>query len=248
VQLLWGTACLFVHPRFAHGAATSCNADVFAYAAAQVKKAIEVTHTLKGAGYVFWGGREGYSTLLNTDLKREMDHLGKFLHMAADHKKAIGFKGQFYIEPKPKEPTKHQYDSDAAACLNFLREYDLLGDFKLNLETNHATLAGHTMQHELEVAIAAVQAPFFLLLLTQVSMKAMPVQPSSTLAYLAAVALEIFAGLPFAHVGLEAAMQAREGVVERFGMARRESSARPSGRPACPWAGNRRPPVTAPRQ
>ena len=155
VKLLWGTACLFVHPRFAHGAATSCNADVFAYAGAQVKKAIEVTHLLKGEGYVFWGGREGYSSLLNTDLKREMDHLGKFLHMAADHKKAIGFKGQFYIEPKPKEPTKHQYDSDAAACLNFLREYDLLGDFKLNLETNHATLAGHTMQHELEVAIAA---------------------------------------------------------------------------------------------
>jgi xylose isomerase len=155
VRLLWGTACLFAHPRFAHGAATSCNADVFAYAAAQVKKALEVTHTLNGAGYVFWGGREGYSTLLNTDLKREMDHLGKFLHMAADYKKAIGFKGQFYIEPKPKEPTKHQYDSDAAACLNFLREYNLLGDFKLNLETNHATLAGHTMQHELEVAIAA---------------------------------------------------------------------------------------------
>ena len=150
-----GTACLFVHPRFAHGAATSCNADVFAYAAAQVKKAIEVTHSLKGAGYVFWGGREGYSTLLNTDLKREMEHLGRFLHLAVAHKKAIGFKGQFYIEPKPKEPTKHQYDSDAAACLNFLREYDLLGDFKLNLETNHATLAGHTMQHELEVAIAA---------------------------------------------------------------------------------------------
>jgi xylose isomerase len=154
VQLLWGTACLFAHPRFAHGAATSCNADVFAYAAAQVKKAIEATHQLKGAGYVFWGGREGYSTLWNTDLKREMDHLAAFLHMAVDHKKAIGFKGQFYIEPKPKEPTKHQYDSDAAACLNFLRAYDLLGDFKLNLETNHATLAGHTMQHELEVAIA----------------------------------------------------------------------------------------------
>jgi xylose isomerase len=155
VQLLWGTACLFAHPRFAHGAATSCNAEVFAYAAAQVKKAIEATHELKGAGYVFWGGREGYSTLLNTDLKREMDHLARFLHMAVDHKKAIGFKGQFYIEPKPKEPTKHQYDSDAAACLNFLRAYDLLGDFKLNLETNHATLAGHTMQHELEAAIAA---------------------------------------------------------------------------------------------
>jgi len=155
VKLLWGTACLFVNPRFVHGAATSCNADVFAYAGAQVKKALEVTHTLKGEGYVFWGGREGYSTLLNTDLKREMDHLGQFLHLAVDHKKAIGFKGQFYIEPKPKEPTKHQYDSDAAACLNFLREYDLLKDFKLNLETNHATLAGHTMQHEMEVAIAA---------------------------------------------------------------------------------------------
>ena len=155
VKLLWGTACLFVHPRFAMGAATSPNADVFAYAAAQVKKAIEVTHELGGEGYVFWGGREGYSTLLNTDLKRELDHLGAFLHMAVDYKKAIGFKGQFYIEPKPKEPTKHQYDSDAAACLNFLREYDLLDDFKLNLETNHATLAGHTMQHELEVAVAA---------------------------------------------------------------------------------------------
>ncbi len=155
VKLLWGTACLFVHPRFAHGAATSCNADVFAYAGAQVKKAIEVTHMLNGEGYVFWGGREGYSTLLNTDLKREMDHLGQFLQLAVAHKKAIGFKGQFLIEPKPKEPTKHQYDSDAAACLNFLREYGLLDSFKLNLETNHATLAGHTMQHEMEVAIAA---------------------------------------------------------------------------------------------
>ena len=155
VKLLWGTACLFAHPRYVHGAATSCNADVFAYAAAQVKKAIEVTHELGGAGYVFWGGREGYTTLLNTDMKRELDHLAQFLHMAVDYKKAIGFKGQFYIEPKPKEPTKHQYDSDAAACLNFLREYDLLTHFKLNLETNHATLAGHTMQHELEVAIAA---------------------------------------------------------------------------------------------
>ncbi len=155
IKLLWGTACLFAHPRFMHGAATSCNADAFAYAGAQVKKAIEVTHELGGEGYVFWGGREGYTSLINTDLKREMDHLGRFLHLAVDHKKAIGFKGQFYIEPKPKEPTKHQYDSDAAACLNFLREYDLLDDFKLNLETNHATLAGHTMQHELEVAVAA---------------------------------------------------------------------------------------------
>jgi xylose isomerase len=155
VKLLWGTACLFVNPRFMHGAATSPNADVFAYAAAQVKKALEVTHDLKGEGYVFWGGREGYTTMLNTNLKREMDHLGTFMQMAVDHKKKIGFKGPFYIEPKPKEPTKHQYDSDAAACLNFLREYKLLEHFKLNLETNHATLAGHSMQHELEVAIAA---------------------------------------------------------------------------------------------
>ena len=155
IKLLWGTACLFAHPRYAHGAATSCNADVFAYAAAQVKKAVEVTHELGGAGYVFWGGREGYSTLLNTDLKRELEHLAKFLHMAVDYKKKIGFKGQFYIEPKPKEPTKHQYDSEAAACLNFLREFGLMGHLKLNLETNHATLAGHTMQHELEVAAAA---------------------------------------------------------------------------------------------
>jgi xylose isomerase len=155
IGLLWGTACLFAHPRYAMGAATSCNADVFAYAAAQVKKAIEVTHELGGAGYVFWGGREGYSTLLNTDMKRELDHLAKFLHMAVDWKKELGFKGQFYIEPKPKEPTKHQYDSDAAACLNFLRQYDLLPHFKLNIETNHAMLAGHTMWHELEVAGAA---------------------------------------------------------------------------------------------
>jgi xylose isomerase len=155
IRLLWGTAQLFVHPRYVHGAATSCNADVFAYAAGQVKKALEVTHALGGAGYVFWGGREGYTTLLNTDLKREMDHLGAFMHLAVDYKKKLGFKGPFYIEPKPKEPTKHQYDSDAAACLNFLREYGLLNDFKLNIETNHATLAGHTMQHELEVAAAA---------------------------------------------------------------------------------------------
>jgi len=155
IKLLWGTACLFAHPRYMHGAATTCNADVFAYAAAQVKKAIEVTHELGGDGYVFWGGREGYSTLWNTDIKRELDHLARFLHMAVDYKKEIGFKGQFYIEPKPKEPTKHQYDSDAAACLNFLRQYDLMGDLKLNVETNHATLAGHTMQHELETAIAA---------------------------------------------------------------------------------------------
>jgi xylose isomerase len=155
IKLLWGTAQLFVHPRYMHGAATSCNADVFAYAGAQVKKALEVTHELGGEGYVFWGGREGYSTLWNTDMKRELEHLARFLHLAVDYKKKIGFKGQFYIEPKPKEPTKHQYDADAAACLNFLREYDLINHLKLNLETNHATLAGHTMQHELEVAGAA---------------------------------------------------------------------------------------------
>ncbi len=154
-RLLWGTASLFTHPRYVHGAATSCNADVFAYAAAQVKKAIEVTHRLKGDGYVFWGGREGYSTLLNTDLKRELEHLGRFLHMAVEFKREIGFEGQFYIEPKPREPTKHQYDSDAAACLNFLREHDLVDHLKLNIETNHATLAGHTMEHDLEVCAAA---------------------------------------------------------------------------------------------
>ncbi len=154
-KLLWGTACLFVHPRYQQGAATSPNANVYAYAAAQVKKAMEVTHRLGGEGYVFWGGREGYTTLLNTDMKRELDHLARFLHMAVDFKKEIGFKGQFYIEPKPQEPTTHQYDSDSAACLNFLREYDLLEHFKLNIETNHATLAGHTMEHELTVAYEA---------------------------------------------------------------------------------------------
>jgi len=155
IKLLWGTANLFSHPRYVHGAATSCNAEVFAMAAAQVKKALEVTHQLGGEGYTFWGGREGYQTLLNTDMKREQEHLARFLHLAVDYKKQIGFRGQFYIEPKPKEPTKHQYDSDAAACLNFLRQYDLLPHFKLNIETNHATLAGHTMQHELETAGAA---------------------------------------------------------------------------------------------
>ena len=154
-KLLWGTACLFTHFRYNQGAATSPNADVYAHAAAQVRKAIEVTHRLGGEGYTFWGGREGYSTLWNTDLKRELDHLARFLHMAVDYKKKIGFEGQFYIEPKPREPSTHQYDSDAAACLNFLREHDLLDHFKLNLETNHATLAGHTMAHEIEVAMAA---------------------------------------------------------------------------------------------
>ena len=152
VRLLWGTQNLFSHPRYVHGAATACNADVFAYAAAQTKKAIEVSKALGACGHVFWGGREGYQNLWNTDLKREVDNLARLLHMAVDYAKEIGFDGQFYIEPKPKEPTKHQYDSDAAACINFLRAYDLTESFKLNLETNHATLAGHTMMHELEYA------------------------------------------------------------------------------------------------
>ncbi len=152
IQLLWGTANLFSHPRYMHGAATSCNADAYAFAAAQVKKALEVALELGGHGYVFWGGREGYQNLWNTDMKRELDHLARFLHMAVDYARKIGFRGQFYIEPKPKEPTKHQYDSDAAACLNFLRQYDLMDHLKLNIETNHVTLAGHTMQHDLEVA------------------------------------------------------------------------------------------------
>jgi xylose isomerase len=155
VQLLWGTACLFSHPRYAQGAATSPDANVYAYAGAQVKKALEATKQLDGLGYTFWGGREGYATLLNTNMQRELDHLAAFLHMAVDHAKKIGFDGPFYIEPKPREPSTHQYDSDAAACLNFLREYDLMEKFRLNIETNHATLAGHTMEHELTVAANA---------------------------------------------------------------------------------------------
>ena len=151
-KLLWGTANLFSNPRYVHGAATSCNADAFAYAAAQVKKALEVTKELGGEGYVFWGGREGYQNLWNTEMKRELDHLAAFMHMAVDYAKEIGFTGQFYFEPKPKEPTKHQYDFDAAACINFLRAYGLTDHVKLNIETNHATLAGHTVEHELEYA------------------------------------------------------------------------------------------------
>ncbi len=149
VKLLWGTANLFSNKRFVHGAATSCNADVFAYAGAQVKKALEVTKELGGVNYVFWGGREGYHNLFNTDLRREFDHLAKFLHLAVEHKHKIGFTGQFLIEPKPKEPTTHQYDSDCAACMAFLKTYGLDKEFKFNVETNHATLAGHTMFHEL---------------------------------------------------------------------------------------------------
>src|SRR5690606_2987664 len=155
IRLLWGTANLFSHPRYMHGAGTSPEVEAFAFGAAQVKKALEVTLRLGGEGYVFWGGREGYQSLWNTDVSRELDHLARLLHMAVDYARQIGFDGQFLIEPKPKEPMKHQYDSDAAACLNFLRQYDLLPHFKLNLEANHATLAGHTMQHEMEVAGAA---------------------------------------------------------------------------------------------
>lgn len=152
IKLLWGTANLFSNPRFMHGAATSCNADVFAYAAAQVKKAIEVTHELGGENYVFWGGREGYMNLFNTDMNRELTHLARFMHLAHEYAQSIGFTGQFLFEPKPKEPTKHQYDFDAAACLNFIGRNGLDGIVKLNIETNHATLAGHTMMHELEYA------------------------------------------------------------------------------------------------
>ena len=154
VKLLWGTANLFSNPRYMCGAATNPDAHVFAYAAAQVKKALEVTQELGGENYVFWGGREGYETLLNTDLKREQAHLAAFLHMAVAHARAIGFKGQFLIEPKPKEPTKHQYDFDVAAGIAFLKTHGLDKHFKFNIETNHATLAGHTFQHEIEVAAA----------------------------------------------------------------------------------------------
>ena len=152
IKLLWGTANLFSNPRYVHGAATSCNVETFAYAAAQVKKAIEVTHRLGGSGYTFWGGREGYQCLWNTDMKRETDHLARFMHMAVDYAREIGFTGQFYFEPKPREPMKHQYDFDAATCINFLRTYGLEKHVKMNLETNHATLAGHEIQHELEYA------------------------------------------------------------------------------------------------
>ena len=155
VKLLWGTANLFSNPRYMCGAATNPDAHVVAYAAAQVKKAMDATKELGGENYVFWGGREGYETLLNTNLKREQDHLGAFLHMAVDYAKSIGFKGQFLIEPKPKEPTKHQYDFDVASGIAFLRTYGLEKYFKFNIETNHATLAGHTFEHEIEVAAAA---------------------------------------------------------------------------------------------
>lgn len=155
VKLLWGTANLFNDPIYSQGAATNPNADVMAYAAAQVKNAIDATKELGGENYVFWGGREGYESLLNTDLKHEQEQMARFLHMAVDYKNKIGFKVQFLIEPKPAEPSKHQYDFDAATTLYFLKQYDLIDHFKLNIEANHATLAGHSFEHELAVASAA---------------------------------------------------------------------------------------------
>lgn len=151
-KLLWGTAKCFDHPRYMHGAGTSPSADVFAYAAAQVKKAIETTVELGGQGYVFWGGREGYETLLNTNMGLELDNMARLMRMAVDYARSIGYTGDFYIEPKPKEPTKHQYDFDTATVIGFLRKYGLDKDFKMNIEANHATLAQHTFQHELRVA------------------------------------------------------------------------------------------------
>jgi len=153
VKLIWGTSNCFSHRRFMAGAATNPSPEVFAYTGSQVKKAMEITRELGGKGYVFWGGREGYETLLNTDMKRELDHLGKLLQMAVDYKKKIRFKGQLYIEPKPKEPTKHQYDFDAGNCFAFLQKYGLAKDFKLNIEANHATLAGYSFCHELQFCV-----------------------------------------------------------------------------------------------
>ncbi|MBL7775519.1 MAG: xylose isomerase [Saprospiraceae bacterium] len=155
VRLLWGTANLFSHPRYMNGAATNPDLQVVAYAAAQVKTAIDATIALGGAGYVFWGGREGYLSLLNTNMKKELEHLARFLGMARDYARKNGFTGAFFIEPKPMEPSKHQYDFDAATCIGFLREHGLDQDFKLNIEVNHATLALHTFQHELQVAADA---------------------------------------------------------------------------------------------
>ncbi|HEY0857517.1 MAG TPA: xylose isomerase [Albitalea sp.] len=154
VKLLWGTANLFSHPRYMAGAATNPDPDVFAYAAAQVRNVLEVTHRLGGANYVLWGGREGYETLLNTDLKRELAQMGRFLSLVVEHKHRIGFKGQILIEPKPAEPTKHQYDFDVAAVHGFLRTYGLEHEVKVNIEQNHALLAGHTFEHEIVLAQA----------------------------------------------------------------------------------------------
>jgi len=155
VKLLWGTANVFSNKRYMNGASTNPDFHVLTHAAAQVKGALDATIALGGENYVFWGGREGYMTLLNTNMKREKEHLAKFLHTAKDYARKNGFKGTFFIEPKPCEPTKHQYDYDSETVIGFLRQYDLLNDFKLNIEVNHATLAGHTFQHELQVAVDA---------------------------------------------------------------------------------------------
>ena len=152
IKCLWGTANMFSNPRFCNGAGSSNSADVFAFAAAQVKKALDITVKLGGRGYVFWGGREGYETLLNTDMKFEQENIARLMKMAVDYGRKIGFKGDFYIEPKPKEPMKHQYDFDAATAIGFLRAHGLDKDFKLNIEANHATLAGHTFEHDLRVS------------------------------------------------------------------------------------------------
>ncbi|MCR5763101.1 MAG: xylose isomerase [Treponema sp.] len=152
IKCLWGTANMFGNPRYMNGAGSTNSADVFCFAAAQVKKALEITVKLGGRGYVFWGGREGYETLLNTDVKLEQENIAKLMHLAVDYGRSIGFKGDFYIEPKPKEPMKHQYDFDAATAIGFLRQYGLDKDFKMNIEANHATLAGHTFQHELRIS------------------------------------------------------------------------------------------------
>lgn len=154
VELLWGTANLFSNRRFMAGAATNPDPEIFAYAAAQVKHAMDVTHRLKGANYVLWGGREGYETLLNTDMRQELDHMGRFLSMVVDYKKKIGFEGTILIEPKPQEPTKHQYDYDAATVFGFLQRYGLEKEVKLNIEVGHAFLAGHSFEHELATATA----------------------------------------------------------------------------------------------
>lgn len=155
VKLLWGTANLFSNKRYMNGAATNPDFHVLAHGAAQVKAALDATIALKGENYVFWGGREGYMSLLNTDMKREKEHFARFLHTAKDYARRQGFTGTFFIEPKPCEPSKHQYDYDCETVIGFLRQYDLLDDFKLNIEVNHATLAGHTFQHELQVAADA---------------------------------------------------------------------------------------------
>lgn len=152
IKCLWGTANMFGNPRFMNGAGSTNSTEVYCFAAAQIKKALDLTVKLGGKGYVFWGGREGYETLLNTDVKFEQENIAALMHMAVDYGRSIGFTGDFYIEPKPKEPMKHQYDFDAATAIGFLRQYGLDKDFKMNIEANHATLAGHTFQHELRIS------------------------------------------------------------------------------------------------